>query len=44
MMALGQSRNMANKQANIIKLTGSYDGAYKLCSNILLSALERMKG
>ena len=43
MMALGQPRNIARQQTNIVKLTGNYDNAYTLCLKILLSAVENIE-
>lgn len=43
LMALGQPRNIAEKQADLVKLTGNYNSAYKLCCHILLGAVEQIK-
>lgn len=44
MMAIGQSRNIANKQSGLVNLVGNYDAAYQLCCCIILSAKNRVKG
>ena len=43
LMALGQPRNIAEKQAELVKLTGNYDAAYKLFCHILIGAIEQLK-
>lgn len=42
MMALGQPRNIAQQQAKMVEVTGSYDTAYKLSLRILLHGIERI--
>ena len=42
MMALGQPRNIAQQQAKMVEVTGSYDVAYKLSLHILLHGIERI--